>query len=82
MEEIVSLISSLGFPVGIAVIAFYFYTKFVGEQMEAYAKREEKLTAQLDKFSESLNNFNVTLTKIDTRLEYLEKQTPKEEKIG
>ena len=91
MEEIVNLISSLGFPVAIAVSVFYFYTKFVGEQMDACAKREaalmdesrtreDKLTLQLDKFSESLNNFNLTLTKIDTRLEWLEKQIAKEDK--
>lgn len=85
MEEIVNLISTLGFPIAVAVAAFFFYTQFVKEQMAACAKREEallaesrsredKLTAQLDKFSNSLNNFNITLTKIDTRLEFLEKQ--------
>lgn len=92
MEEVINLISTLGFPIAIAVAAFYFYTAFVKDQMAAYAKREEalledskkredKYTAQMDKFSESLNNFNLTLTKIDTRLEYLEKQISNKEEL-
>lgn len=90
VDEVINLVSSLGFPIAISIAVFYFYTKFVNDQMAACSKREEsllaesraredKLTAQLDKFSESLNNFNITLTKIDTRLEYLEKQKNKED---
>ena len=62
VDEVINLISTLGFPVAISVVVFYFYTKFVSDQMAAYSKREEtllaesraredKLTAQLDKFS-------------------------------
>lgn len=85
MEDLVNVVSTLGFPIAISLIIFYFYTKFVSEQMAQCAKREEalmeesrsredKLNIQLDKFAESLNNFNTTLIKIDTRLELLEKQ--------
>ncbi len=85
MEDLVNVVGTLGFPIAIALIVFYFYTKFVSEQMAQCAKREEalmeesrsreeKLNVQLDKFAESLNNFNTTLIKIDTRLELLEKQ--------
>ncbi len=92
MEEVINLISTLGFPIAIAIAAFYFYTAFVKDQMAAYSKREEalleeskkreeKYAAQLDKFTESLNNFNITLTKIDTRLEYLEKQIANKEEL-
>ena len=91
MEDIISIVSTLGFPIAMAIVAFYFYTKFVNEQMAACSKREEtllaesrsredKLNAQLDKFAESLQNFNTTLIKIDTRLEFLEKQASKEDK--
>ena len=84
MEEVVNIISTLGFPIACAVALFYFYTKFINQQMENYAKREEALMVesrareerfgtQLEKFSESLNSFNLTLIKIDTRLEELEK---------
>ena len=83
MEEAINLISTLGFPIFIAIAFFYFATKFIESQVKQYAEREEKLiqaykanedryTAQLDKFSEILCDFNVTLTKIDSRLEFLE----------
>lgn len=89
MEDIVSIVSTLGFPMAIAIVAFFVYYKFVEKQMEACAKREEalmeqsnerevKLSAQLDKFADALNNFNISLTKIDTRLEIIEKQVHKD----
>ena len=89
MEDIVSVVSTLGFPMAIAIAAFFVYYKFVSSQMDACAKREEalmeqsksredKLSAQLDKFTEALNNFNISLTKIDTRLEIIEKEVHKE----
>jgi hypothetical protein len=88
MEDVITIISQVGFPIGIAIIAFYMYWKFVSQQMEMCAKREEalmaqsvareeKLGAQLDKFSESLNNFNISLTKIDARLQTIEKSIEK-----
>ena len=90
MEEVINIISTLGFPIFVAVALFYFATKFIESQMKQYAEREEKLieaykanedryTAQIDKFSEVLRDFNVTLTKIDARLELLEKAANKEE---
>lgn len=89
MEDIANLVSTIGFPMAIAIAAFFVYYKFVSTQMEACAKREdalmeqskqreEKLSVQLDKFTEALNNFNISLTKIDTRLEIIEKQIQKE----
>ena len=83
MESILSAISTVGFPI-VAVIAvgwfFYqFWTKNHSDmirQMDQMAERcqarEEKLYAQLDKFSDTLNNFNMTLASIDTRLEVME----------
>lgn len=89
MEDIVSIVSTLGFPMAIAIVAFFVYYKFVEKQMDACATRENalmeqsnereiKLSAQLDKFADALNNFNISLTKIDTRLEIIEKEVHKE----
>ena len=89
MEELINIISTLGFPIATAIGVFYFATKFIESQVKQYADREDKLisaykanedryTAQLDKFSETLNNFNITLTKIDARLENLEKHFERE----
>lgn len=88
MEQIVNLIGTLGFPIAVAVAAFVVYWKFVSQQMDACARREEvlmaqsqqreeKLSSQLDKFTEALNNFNVSLTKIDARLQVIEKDINK-----
>ena len=85
MEDLVNIVSTLGFPMAIAIAAFFIYYKFVEKQMDACAarenalmeqgkQREDKLSAQLDKFADALNNFNISLTKIDTRLEIIEKQ--------
>lgn len=90
MEDVINIVSTLGFPIFIAVAVFYFATKFIESQMKQYAEREEKLisayksnedryTTQLDKFSEILQDFNITLTRIDTRLQQLEKAISKEE---
>lgn len=85
MDEIMNLISTVGFPIAISVAIFYFAIKFIESQVKQYTEREEKLiaaykanedryTAQLDKFAAILQDFNVTLTKIDGRLEALEKK--------
>lgn len=84
MDTVISIISQLGFPVAAAVAVFWFGIKFIENQLKQYADREQKLIAaynanedrfmaQLDKFSQILTDFNVTLNKIDARLEYLEK---------
>lgn len=89
MEDLVSVVSTLGFPMAIAIAAFFVYYKFVEKQMEACAQREnalmeqgklreDKLSAQLDKFADALNNFNISLTKIDTRLDMIEKEVHKD----
>ena len=88
MEDIVNIVSTLGFPMAIAIAAFFVYYKFVEKQMEACAEREnalmaqsqereEKLGKQLDKFADALNNFNISLTKIDTRLSVIENSIEK-----
>lgn len=85
MDELMNLISTVGFPIAIAVAMFYFAIKFIESQVKQYSDREDKLIAaynanedrfskQIEKFNEILNNFNITLTKIDGRLEALEKK--------
>lgn len=84
INGISQLISSLGFPIVCVLCLGWFIHKVwsdnrtdVQQQIktmeENYKAREDKLYHQIEKFSESLDNFNVTLTRIDTRLDYLEK---------
>jgi len=88
MESVVTLIQTLGFPVVCVVaLAWFIYTAWNKleaknekqiEQMSARCQaREDKLYEQIDKFNTTLNNFNETLVKIDTRLEYVEKAVSK-----
>lgn len=85
MEAIITAIGTVGFPiVAVLGLAWFIYTVWKKtnqdnqKQMESMAarcqEREDKLYRQLDKFNDSLNNFNETLIRIDTRLECLEKR--------
>lgn len=81
-NSIQELITSLGFPIVCVLCLSWFVYKMWNSSredmkvemeriIEDSKQREEKLNNQIDKFSESLNNFNLTLTKIETRLEDL-----------
>lgn len=83
MEALINAIPQLGFPiVCVIVLAWFIYTAWNKledkntKQMENMATRcqarEDKLYEQIDKFNTTMNNFNETLIKIDTRLETVE----------
>ena len=75
MNMIIQLIDNHGFPILCAIALGYFIYQ-IYKQSE---KREERLYTQIDKFSDTLNCFNTTLTKIDARLEVVEKHILDEE---
>lgn len=77
------LIAGLGFPIVCVLGLGWFvykiwksYKEDMKNELDAMAKRcqarEDKLYEQIDKFNTTMNNFNGTLIKIDTRLEQLE----------
>lgn len=85
MEQILTAISTVGFPILAALACgrfiYYLYTKSQNDMIqemntmrEAYQKREEYLFEQINKFNEALNNFNATLSSIDSRLGTIEHQ--------
>ena len=90
MEEILTAISTVGFPI-VAVIglAFFIYKVWVKSQesmqnqiqsaAELNRIREEKLYEQIDKFNSTLSDFNCTLISIDKRLELIEYRVDKNE---
>lgn len=63
------MIDNHGFPMVCVVVLGIFIYKIYQQSV----KREERLYTQIDKFGESLDGFNTTLTKIDARLEVVEK---------
>lgn len=74
MGEIVNFISTLGFPVSCVVACAYYIMVINKQSREDTKAREERMYSQLDKFSDSLDNFNATLVRIDTRLAAVEKK--------
>ena len=77
MENAARLISTLGFPIFCALVLGYVGYKLLQQQREDNLRREDRLFLQLDSFSKSLDNFNATLIKIDTRLEAVENKLEK-----
>lgn len=80
----VEIITELGFPIACVVACGYFIWNTTQQTrndnkatqdkiMEDNKQREERMFNQLDKFGDSLDNFNTTLTKVDSRLEAVEK---------
>ena len=76
MEQI---ITSLGFPIACCVGCAYFIWHNTQQQRGDNIRREEKMYEQFSKFGDSLDSFNTTLTKIDARLEAVEKKLDSKE---
>lgn len=72
--DITTVIQNLGFPIACVVACGWFIFQNQKAEREENARREERNYSQLEKFSETMDNFNTTLTKIDARLEALEKK--------
>ena len=71
MEQI---ITNLGFPIACVVGCAYFIWHTTQQGRTDNIRREEKMYEQFSKFGDSLDSFNTTLTKIDSRLEIVEKK--------
>ena len=76
MNDIVTIISTVGFPIVACMGASYFIYQNSKEERKENQAREERLNTQIDKFTLILSNFNVTLNTVNDRLTYIE------EKIG
>ena len=72
MEQIISLIPTIGFPAVCLIACGIFIYRFWIREQEQQDKREQIMFEQMSKFSNTLERFNETLTKIDTRLEIVE----------
>lgn len=84
LDTILTIITTVGFPIAAVIGCAFFiarmsktYREDLTEQLEVQQakadEREETLYGQLNEFNKSLQGFNSTLVKIDTRLELLEK---------
>lgn len=72
MNDIVNIISTVGFPIGSCLLYMYYIYKDKQQSREENVKREEKLMEQIARFNEIMNHFNNTLIGLDKRIENIE----------
>ena len=72
MNDIVNIISTVGFPICSCLIYMGFIYKDKQQTREEHLKREDKLMEQIARFNEIMDNFNDTLISLDNRIEHIE----------
>ena len=72
MNEVVNLITNLGFPIVCVIACAYFINYIIKAEREENKRREEKYIETINKFSTVLEKVNDNLSAINKRLEYFE----------
>ena len=72
MNEVVNLITNLGFPIVCVIACAYFINYIIKAEREENQKREEKYIETINKFSDVLEKVNDNLSANNKRLEYIE----------
>ena len=71
-DEIVNLVTSLGFPIVCVIACAYFINYIIKAEREENQKREEKYIETIDQFSVVMDKVNDNLIANNKRLEYIE----------
>ena len=71
-DEIVNLVTTLGFPIGCVIACAYFINYIIKAEREENQKREEKYIETINKFSLVLDKVNDNISTNNKRLEYIE----------
>ena len=72
MNDVVNLITNLGFPIVCVIACAYFINYIIKAEREENQKREEKYIDTINNFSVVLDKVNDNLTTNNKRLEYIE----------
>ena len=72
IEEISSVITTLGFPIVCVIACAYFINYIIKAEREENQKREEKYIDTINKFSVVMDKVNDNLIANNKRLEYIE----------
>ena len=72
MNDVVNLITNLGFPIVCVIGCAYFINYIIKAEREENQKREEKYINTINNFSVVLDKVNDNLTTNNKRLEYIE----------
>ena len=72
MNEVINLITNLGFPIVCVIACAYFINYIIKAEREENKRREEKYIETINKFSTVLEKVNDNLSTNNKRLEYIE----------
>ena len=72
MNDVVTLITNLGFPICCVIACAYFINNMIKSEREENQKREEKYIETINNFSTVLEKVNENLINNNKRLEYIE----------
>ena len=72
VEELTSIITTLGFPIVCVIACAYFINYIIKAEREENQKREEKYIETINKFSTVLEKVNDNICTNNKRLEYIE----------
>ena len=72
MNDIVNIISTVGFPITSCILYMIYIYKDKNQAREENLKREDKLMEQISRFNEIMNQFNNTLISLDKGIENIE----------
>ena len=72
MNDVVNLITNLGFPIVCVIACAYFINYIIKAEREENQKREEKYIETINNFSIVMDKVNDNLTTNNKRLEYIE----------
>ena len=72
MNDVVNLITNLGFPIVCVIACAYFINYMIKSDREENQKREEKYVETINNFSTVMDKVNENLINNNKRLEYIE----------
>ena len=72
MNDVVNLITNLGFPIVCVIACAYFINYIIKAEREENQKREEKYIETINNFSVVMDKVNENLITNNKRLEYIE----------
>jgi len=72
MNDIVSIITNVGFPIVCVIGCAYFINYIIKEERAENQAREERYLETINKFSDVLDKVNDNLSANNKRLEYIE----------
>lgn len=73
LELLLGLLPTVGVPVVAMIAMAIFICRILSIINKNNTNRESQMLSQLTRFGDSLDSFNITLTKIDNRLEIVER---------